>query len=81
MKSNKIFEIGDRVYDIRYGWGEVTRYQDHYKYDMVFPVVVKFDSNSDMEIVYTLDGKSGIGKVLPTLSFREYSIIGFTQTK
>lgn len=72
-----VFQVGDRVFDIMYGWGEVINIDE---YDRV-SVVVLFDDN--LQRSYLFDGKysSEGGYPRPVLSFTEYRLEGFTQER
>jgi len=73
--EKKIFKKGDRVFDIRFGWGKVV---DDNKCSL-YPIGVKFDKNKSKEIVvYTNNGISDINKKFSLLSFTEYKLQGFT---
>ena len=65
--SKQIFRKGDKVFDIRYGWGEVT--ETHYQETTLYPILVKFQTSS---LCYTLDGKWAHGDSYSRLSFTEY---------
>jgi hypothetical protein len=70
METN--FKVGDRVYDIVWGWGVVTS-------DMgINNIEIKFDSN-----IYQTFRKDGryADSSKPTLSFTEYTLQGYTQKK
>lgn len=63
----KRFQKGDRVFDIRYGWGTVTIFDgDH-------DVAIKFDSETNVRY---FDGRG-----LETISFTEYTLNGYTAEK
>lgn len=80
--EKQIFKIGDRVFDIDYGWGEVkeAHYQETTLYSMRYPILVKFQTSSSY---YTLDGKWAHGDSYPRLSFTEYDFVngGFSQER
>lgn len=61
-----IFKQGDRVFDIRYGWGVVE--------EVITAVVVKFDS-------CVMDRNHYWGRLLGVLSFTEYTLEGFSQER
>ena len=65
--SKQIFRKGDKVFHIRYGWGEVT--ETHYQETTLYPILVKFQTSS---LCYTLDGKWAHGDSYSRLSFTEY---------
>lgn len=72
------FEKGDRVFDIRFGWGKVV--DDNMAF--LFPIGIQFDDDDSQEvIVYTDDGKLSLGEESPLLSFTEYTLQGFSQEK
>lgn len=67
MEKTDIFQVGDKVYDIRFGWGEVIKVRE--KPDKT--VVVKFPVSS-AAVWYTCDGK--LNSIFnATLSFTDYS--------
>lgn len=77
--EKQIFRVGDRVFDHRFGWGEVTyvysikKVKDAYN---SFNCEVKFDKYTDEKpFIYTDHG------ALTALSFTEYTLQGFTQEK
>ena len=77
--EKQIFKVGDRVFDHRLGWGEVTyvysikKVKDAYN---SFNCEVKFDKYTDEKpFIYTDHG------ALTALSFTEYTLQGFTQEK
>ena len=80
--NKQIFRKGDRVFDIDYGWGEVTEahYQETALYSMRYPILVKFQKSKSY---YTLDGKWTHGDSYPRLSFTEYDLVngGFSQER
>ena len=64
--SKQIFKVGDRVFDIRYGWGKVTNCQD----TPLYPIGVQFDDYDSQEFIhYSNDGKASLGDNKPLLSF------------
>jgi hypothetical protein len=66
-----VFKVGDRVYDIVWGWGVVTS-------DLgINNIEIKFDSNIYQS--FRKDGRYADGS--PTLSFTEYTLQGFTQER
>ena len=73
MKTKK-FKVGDKVFDIRYGWGMVVNDNFSSKYS----IYVNF--NVVESHTYTKDGKDSIADINPTLSHTEYSIHS-TQSK
>lgn len=75
IKEERNFEIGDRVFDIRYGWGEVESFEVELGWENV---EIRFDNSL---ISYTVSGPGEIGDELCPLSFTEYSLQGFTKEK
>lgn len=75
IKEERNFEIGDRVFDIRYGWGEVESFEVELGWENV---EIRFDNSL---ISYTVSGPGEIGDELCLLSFTEYSLQGFTKEK
>ena len=71
-----IFKVGDIVFDIRFGWGEVKEIQK----DGTHVIKVDFDNYSSN---YTRDGKDYHTDLSPILSFTEYNLIdgGFSQER
>ena len=72
-----IFKVGDKVFDIQYGWGQVIAV-DYYNRD--YTVKVLFDLENKISI-YTDDGKWKKGDRFPRLSFTEYTLSGFSDKK
>lgn len=63
----KRFQKGDRVFDIRYGWGTVTMFDGDYD------VAIRFDNDT---CNHYFDGR-GVG----TISFTEYTLEGFSSER
>ena len=72
-----IFKVGDKVFDIRYGWG-IVKYIYTIDWEKVGPefLVCEVDFNKEKE-PYIYTKKS----VTQMLSFTEYTLQGFTQEK
>ena len=68
-----IFKKGDKVYDHAYGWGEVIKGDD----DHAYPLKIEFQH---IELYYNVKGVAEFG-FLPTLSFTEYTLEGFSQVR
>jgi hypothetical protein len=72
-----IFKEGDRVFDIKYGWGVVSsvniRTRD-------WPIEVLFDGEEELTDQYSFDGRAFLNYP-PTLSFTEYTLNGFSQER
>ena len=71
-----IYKVGDRVFDIRYGWGIVIDITT----DRNYPVEVSFTNNPRV-LVYTSDGRLFDTDNTPSLSFTEYTLEGFSQER
>ena len=69
-----IFKKGDRVFDIRFGWGTVIT--ENIVIDSFNPMVVQFD-DEELRNYYTLRGKD----ITKLLSFTEYTLQGFSQER
>nr|DAS14844.1 MAG TPA: ATP-dependent DNA helicase [Caudoviricetes sp.] len=72
-----IFKVGDRVFDIRFGWGTVKEVLDTSCHN--YPIIVFFDNIGNV-ITYASDGSFGAGTP-QMLSFTEYTLQGFSQEK
>lgn len=73
----EIFKAGDKVFDMRYGWGIVF---DVYTLGgSKYPVFVVF-GDGFYQREYTSDGIES-HSILPTLSFTEYTLSGFSQER
>lgn len=78
-----IFKVGDKVFDIFYGWGEVIGIKVTEE-DDIYPIEVMFPNQNVIGIrtdIYTKDGKWEEDDKLPRLSFTEYSIVGMSQER
>ncbi len=62
--AKEIFRVGDRVFDIRYGWGEIVSINS----DRAYPITAVFNGSKTN---YTYKGESSTGNI-QTLSFKEY---------
>lgn len=75
------FEIGDKVFDIRYGWGEVLGFETDLDWVSV-EVEFKGGDGSINRISYLIDTPEDFDdNELRLLSFTEYSLNGFTKEK
>ena len=72
-----MFSVGDRVYDIEFGWGEVIEI-DEFK---ELPIKVDFKKHGNRCVGYTYDGRLGHKSKLKRLSFSEYTLKGFNQER
>lgn len=75
MSMERNFEIGDKVFDIRYGWGVVESFEVDLGWENV---EIRFDNSL---ISYTLSGPEDFDNELRLLSFTEYTLNGFTKEK
>lgn len=75
-----IFKVGDKVFDIFYGWGEVIEIIVAKEEDNTYLIEVMFPDQTCTDI-YTKDGKWDEYDKLPRLSFTEYSIVGMSQER
>jgi len=70
-----IFKEKDKVFDAQFGWGEVVGILQGF--ETRYPIMVEFVSgneNYDRNGAFTIDG-------IPTLSFTEYTLEGFSQER
>jgi len=74
MKNKSVFKVGDKVFDIRYGWGVISEIHE----GLEFPISVHFDD--DNYDFYTYDGRI-TNTSIPFLSFTEYKLEGFSQER
>lgn len=74
MENKSIFKVGDKVYDIRFGWGEVVILTEH----ELYPVEVDFNGRRES---YTLLGYYDIDHLQSLLSLTEYNLQGFSQER
>ena len=75
--DKQIFKVGDRVFDLIYGWGKVT--EVYYLQNRDYPVSVQFENSI---IKYTYDGKWNTADSYLRLSFTEYGLDDrFTQER
>lgn len=75
--NEQIFKVGDKVFDINYGWGKVINYIP----SSLYPIGVVF--NEDDSSIITQYTKNGFlsGYKYPTLSFTEYTLQGFSHKR
>lgn len=78
--GEKIFAVGDKVYDVFFGWGEVVSYKDTNKTGS-FPIEVRYKTK-DISVWYT-EERAITENLLPRLSFTEYDLVdgGFSQKR
>jgi len=70
-----MFKVGDKVYHLQHGWGEVTTIDTKQSY----PIIVCLD-NFEM-YSFTIEGCVNSFDKTPTLSFTEYTLQGFSQER
>ena len=75
---NTIYKLGDKVYDARFGWGEIVEIDD----SITYLIRVKFGYLVN-DVGYTFNGLYSFNDKLPSLSFTEYDYIkgGFSQER
>ena len=73
-----IFKVGDRVYDIRFGWGTVKHIQEDVS--SYFPVNVLFDNDKSQNFKF-YSSEFDEEKYTNLLSFTEYTLQGFSQER
>jgi hypothetical protein len=56
-------KVGDKVWDLRYGWSEVISLRDGESYEIVTHINT-----------YTIDGKCSIGNQFPSLFWNEFEV-------
>lgn len=73
MKEERLLPVGTKVFDVRYGWGEVVNNEDYAH----FRICVKFDGET---ATYNIDGVNYSTHKYPLLSLTEYTLEkgGFT---
>jgi hypothetical protein len=72
--KEQLLKVGTKVFDIRFGWGEITKND----VEIAYPYNVKF--REDAEYYYGINGTSDIHSINPLLSLTEYTLEngGFT---
>lgn len=77
--EKQIFKKGDRVFDIRFGWGTVVD-DDNNK---IYPIGIQFDNDDSQEVIfYTGKGMINLREESSLLSFKEYGLDDrFTQER
>jgi hypothetical protein len=61
---------GDRVWDIRKGWGTIDKLNPH----SVYSIIVNFDLDKQGEFTYTVKGKSFMSDINQSLFWNELKI-------
>jgi hypothetical protein len=74
--KEQLLKVGTKVFDIRFGWGEIMDYTTEEKY----PYKVIFSNVEDIIFTYNIAGKPIDYYINPTLSLTEYDLVngGFT---
>ena len=72
------FKVGDRVFDIRFGWGTVKHIQEDVS--SYFPVNVLFDNDKSQNLKF-YSSEFDEEKYTNLLSFTEYTLQGFSQER
>lgn len=78
MNQETVFKVGQRVFEISYGWGEIVEIHNDKR---SYPLLVKFDTLEKRQTrSFTSDGRYS-GEMVRTLSFTHYSLEngGFSQ--
>jgi len=75
MKS--IFKVGDRVFHIEYGWGDVIEDSGGFN----FPIKVRFTKGEENIFSFTYDGCETTESHQGLLSLTEYTLQGFSQER
>jgi hypothetical protein len=70
-----MFKVGDKVFHLQHGWGEVTIIDT----EQAYPITVFFNNNE--MYTFTKEGCVNSWDKTPTLSFTEYTLQGFTQER
>ncbi len=72
------FKVGDKVFHICYGWGEVIKVDS----DKRFGLTIMFNCKDvESEEYFSLDGKEFEFDLRSILSFTEYTLQGFSQER
>jgi hypothetical protein len=71
MENKENFQIGDKVYDQHFGWGEVINISTF----MDYPITVSYGNKTE---IYTREGKI-FNNLKPTLSHVEYQTLDQVQ--
>lgn len=72
----QIFNVGDKVFDFSYGWGNIVEYSE--RISARYPIKVKFGDETEE---YTKEGCLYDCIAKPILSFTEYTLQGFSQER
>ena len=75
--AKEIFKVGDEVYHIEYGWGEVIAITGNFN----FPLQVRFTKGEENIFSFTADGRETTESYQGLLSFTEYTLQGFSQER
>lgn len=75
-----LFEKGDEVFDIFYGWGEITNIIEDESEFEEYPIRVNFPKKGVI-LSYMKNGKFEANDNFPRLSFTEYTLEGFSEIR
>ena len=77
--KKQTFEKGDRVFDVFWGWGKVSKIERN----QLYCIRVDFRDSGLYDIGYLADGRYNVETKIPRLSFTEYDLIngGFSQER
>ena len=78
--EKKVFKKGDKVFDIFYGWGEITNIIEDESEFEEYPIRVNFPKKGVI-LSYMKDGKFEVNDNFPRLSLAEYTLQGFSQER
>ena len=67
MEKFENAKVGDKVWEIRYGWGKIVKVNKK----LIYPIEAKF---KNIYTDYTLGGKGFSGDLNPTLFWNEFEI-------
>lgn len=73
--KDHVWEVGQKVFSARYGWGVV----DSFIPNDAYPLVVYFNVEMNYKVKYKLDGLEDYNDKYPTLSFTNYITDRFSQ--
>ena len=73
-KKDSVWEVGQKVFDAKYGWGVVIGINSD---DL--PILVEFDDDDRDCEIYMCDGRDYVDDKYPTLSFTNYITDRFSQ--
>ena len=77
--DKQMFKVGDKVFDVMYGWGKVISILERSTCEASW-VYVEFQVKNVLRS-YTCDGRLNSNDPYPRLSFTEYTLEGFSQER